>query len=678
MGNQPNGMTLIAIDVDGAVDLLDPLVAKWGALPDTLTARTGSGGMHLVFRWPAGVKLPGNWVKSHAPNVDIRAERGQIVVAPSMHYSGNRYAWTRAIEPAELPAAWVEGLGKKPSKTLAAVPTVPREATSLNSRARAYVAKMEPAVSGQGGHAATWAVARKLVADFQLDEQAAMAIMREYNQRCVPPWSEAELLHKVQSAGAAIVRNPIEDRPREAQAEQVYEPEVLEKPKHSVEPTAGVHHFLRGDHVEIGEALLSDLRSYARTLYTLGAFYNYRSELGTFNEIEREKLSRIVQSYAGSTKGVDASLRLGVHDIKGSLSLAADTAHERDFFASARDGIAFADGFIEVTASEIIRRPHSPENRARFAYPFAYQSAACPERLLRFFGECFTGDADAAQKIALIQEHMGLSLIGQGTRYQKAVMFFGKKGQEGKSTSMAIVKSAMPPGSVISIPPHGLGNEYKRATFSRARLNLVSEVQEREITEPEPWKAIIDGKNEIDARSPYKDVIFFKPVAGHLYSCNRLPGTTDQSGGFWRRWAVVEFNHRFDESKQDADLDKKIIEAEQAEIVSWMLQGAQRALARGHYDLPESSIAAVAAWRRQADQVAAFVDEACTVVIGTNLDAWEGAQMLYNAYTRWAISAGHRNPLSQVKFSDRLELLKHEKRSRSSGNVYPLKLKPGF
>ena len=103
LGEQPNGWRLIALDVDGDESLLEPLVAKWGPLPKTLTARTGSGGLHYIFRMPEGAAMPPNSASKMAPHVDVRSAGGQVVVAPSKHYSGNRYRWTRCIEPAVLP-----------------------------------------------------------------------------------------------------------------------------------------------------------------------------------------------------------------------------------------------------------------------------------------------------------------------------------------------------------------------------------------------------------------------------------------------------------------------------------------------------------------------------------------------------------------------------------------------
>lgn len=66
--------------------------------------------------------------------------------------------------------------------------------------ARNYVAKMDPAVSGSGGHNATFHVASILVNGFGLSLADARPLLQEYNQRCSPPWSERELEHKLQSA----------------------------------------------------------------------------------------------------------------------------------------------------------------------------------------------------------------------------------------------------------------------------------------------------------------------------------------------------------------------------------------------------------------------------------------------------------------------------------------------
>lgn len=68
-------------------------------------------------------------------------------------------------------------------------------------RARKYLATLPGAVSGRSGHNDTFHAACVLVLGFCLSEHAALALMHEYNQRCNPPWTEKELIHKVKQAG---------------------------------------------------------------------------------------------------------------------------------------------------------------------------------------------------------------------------------------------------------------------------------------------------------------------------------------------------------------------------------------------------------------------------------------------------------------------------------------------
>ena len=67
-------------------------------------------------------------------------------------------------------------------------------------RARAYIAKLPPAITGQGGHAATFAAACRLV-EFGLSFKQAAPLLAEWNEtHCQPHWTETELRHKLADA----------------------------------------------------------------------------------------------------------------------------------------------------------------------------------------------------------------------------------------------------------------------------------------------------------------------------------------------------------------------------------------------------------------------------------------------------------------------------------------------
>jgi hypothetical protein len=88
----------------------------------------------------------------------------------------------------------------EPYKTLGKSSSISLESGTPVERARRYIAQIDAAVSGQDGHKQTFKVAMVLVEGFGLDAESALALMREYNERCEPKWLEKELQHKVESA----------------------------------------------------------------------------------------------------------------------------------------------------------------------------------------------------------------------------------------------------------------------------------------------------------------------------------------------------------------------------------------------------------------------------------------------------------------------------------------------
>lgn len=75
-------------------------------------------------------------------------------------------------------------------------------------RARRYISRCPPAISGQHGHDQTFHVACLLVHGFDLSDADALTLLHEWNASCAPPWSEAELVHKIKSAATASHEKP--------------------------------------------------------------------------------------------------------------------------------------------------------------------------------------------------------------------------------------------------------------------------------------------------------------------------------------------------------------------------------------------------------------------------------------------------------------------------------------
>lgn len=221
-----SGCFVLDVDVgDGkhGDETLAALEIKHGEIPRTCTARTGSGGLHLFFQHP-GFPVTGSCGKL-GPGLDLRGDGNQVLVAPSLHACGGHYEWMPGLDPWQTPPAqapqWLLDL-MRPKPVPAPAPIQRRDVprTAALDRARAYMAKVPPAIEGSGGDAHTFSVCSTLARGFDLSDAECLEALRQWNATCVPPWSEEDLAAKVSNArryGTEAIRGrldePLPERP---------------------------------------------------------------------------------------------------------------------------------------------------------------------------------------------------------------------------------------------------------------------------------------------------------------------------------------------------------------------------------------------------------------------------------------------------------------------------------
>jgi hypothetical protein len=100
---EQSGLLVLDVDSDaGGPDSLALLERLYDPLPRTAKARTGGGGVHVFFRYPAG-EMVRNSAGKLGPGLDVRGEGGYVVVPPSRTQSA--YEW---LDKAPLAgAAWL-------------------------------------------------------------------------------------------------------------------------------------------------------------------------------------------------------------------------------------------------------------------------------------------------------------------------------------------------------------------------------------------------------------------------------------------------------------------------------------------------------------------------------------------------------------------------------------------
>jgi len=93
---ESSNLTVIDIDIadgKGGAESWQEIVAEHGE-PQTLKAITGSGGIHLLFKYNSVLRTASN---VFGKGVDCRNDGGYIVAVPSMHRSGGTYEWENEL-----------------------------------------------------------------------------------------------------------------------------------------------------------------------------------------------------------------------------------------------------------------------------------------------------------------------------------------------------------------------------------------------------------------------------------------------------------------------------------------------------------------------------------------------------------------------------------------------------
>lgn len=216
LGKPSGGLCVIDIDEEAEVEPFQNLNPHLHFTHRTRGSKGCSYWVKVEGEYPKPAKLKRSGAKEHA--MEWRAD-GQQSVIRGRHPKGMDYRWIMPFAPIPLKFSeinWPEGLIKPWERPLHSTvipgpvnPDAGAENQHVLDQARAHVARMPEAISGQNGHDRTFAVACALVKGFDLSVDAARPLMDEYNQRCRPPWNEREIDHKL---GDADTRE--DDQPR--------------------------------------------------------------------------------------------------------------------------------------------------------------------------------------------------------------------------------------------------------------------------------------------------------------------------------------------------------------------------------------------------------------------------------------------------------------------------------
>jgi P4 family phage/plasmid primase-like protien len=520
-------------------------------IPPELTSREASGG------------IGGPWLKRFRPHVDFLGTGGQAAVPPSLHSSGEVREWENpGAEPATIPMStlwdatrqlaiacgWVDG----------------------TARAASYIGNIR-AVSGQGGHDATFRAASTLVNDFSLEPDEALPILAEWNEtNADPPWTRAELEHKI--ADAAARAGTDSTRPRGSKVRGAPPERAFNDPVRLAASFPGTwrwwhegfYHYDGTRYVAVPDG---EVRAHLRA--HLGDEFE-RAWAGILRQYEQAR-GRGEAPKKPKRPQVSASL---VNEVLAELQSRSLVSGTYSLPCMLPDGsqphlLPFTNGLLDVETGEL--RSHTPDWFSTVCIPYPYDPTAVDEVLPRALGVWFAGDAE---RIALAQEWAGY-LLTRSTDAQAYMMLTGDGGN-GKGAYAAAIEALLGPDNISYLPWEALGERFQLAQTLGKLLNVSDDIGEFNRSAEGTLKWYVGGK-PMTFEEKGKDPFTATPTARLMLACNLPPRIADRTDGVWRRMLVLPFDEKIREKVRG--MDKAEWWAENANmpgVLNWALAGLRR------------------------------------------------------------------------------------------------------
>jgi len=174
---------LVVVDCESR----DDAVWFWRNKGQTSMIARSPRGIHLYFRHPGHRIMNDQRVFNR---YDVRGDGGYVCAPPSERAAGS-YSWVLGpVDQQVLPVFRDEW---RPQRTRT------YQTDRKIHHAEGYIRKIR-AIAGSGGHSETYKVAR-ILQEAGMRESEAMLVIQQWNRtNAEPPWSERELLHKIQQA----------------------------------------------------------------------------------------------------------------------------------------------------------------------------------------------------------------------------------------------------------------------------------------------------------------------------------------------------------------------------------------------------------------------------------------------------------------------------------------------
>ena len=407
------------------------------------------------------------------------------------------------------------------------------------------------------------------------------------------------------------------------------------------------------DHLATARAVIGAIGQ-ENIFFSLGSLWNWKDD-GVWHQIDDRVIKQVIHQLAAEEQLTTAIVSSVVDMVK------TETARTDVPFDNNPTFINCLNGELSYTDGVWLINPHNREHYRTCILPVTYDPTAEAPRFKQFLMEVFNGDEDYEEKIAVIEEAIGYTLI-PSCHLEKFLMLIGS-GANGKSVLLGVLEKLVGVKNASAVQPEQFDNRFQRAHLFKKLANIITEIKEGGEIADAQLKSLTSGELTT-AEDKFKPPFDFKPYATHWFGTNHLPHTRDFSDALFRRGIILTFNNKFDGQKRDVRLAEKL-KAELSGIFNLALKGLERLNKHDQFTECPSSNQAVNLWRMEADQAAQFVEDCCEPEAGSSSASGE----LFRAYVAWAESNGIRHKLAHKTLTQRLDRLGYKSLRKGAGGT---------
>ena len=668
-----SGIWVLDIDTDkGGGETMAALVAEHGKLPETWVAQTGSGGYHYAWNLPTDFAVKNDQSGHAGQGVDVRGEGGQIVAPPSESDKGPyRVLFDRPV--ADAPQ-WLLDLVRKEDKDPGVIVTaedLPKPEDLDQVTWKRLTKYAQGAVGGLLGRLDAMRAAKTDDPSAYRGEpwnhttfEVACSLIEIANS----PWNAYSL--------GQAQRDLLEHAPRDRE----FDSHIVMRCWTSAADRVGdkARPMPEDRRPAGGDDLFDspDVRDQSRSPGPSDADGGDSADPASggpwrFFDEKNKPLYRVlgdaVLRYGPLAWGADESWwsydngvwRPNPKVIRQRTAWLLDDHLRRNHASECAEGLMFRPDLPFISGAPVAEFMNFRNGMVRWQDPAgqllehdeAYLStvqfpiewnpdATCPTF------DNFLADVMHEDYVDLAWEMIGY-LMYSGNPLQVAFLLYGSGGN-GKGTLVRVIEDILGTQNIGNEPLDRLNNDrFSSVNLFSKIANIAGDIDATYQESTANFKRLT-GEDTLAAERKYGDRFVFENWAVPLFSANKIPGSSDVSEGYLRRWVVLHFHKRIVNPTPGLS---DVLSYEVEGIAAKAVVALRRLMERRKFDPQGKAVEGKEEFAESIDQVRQWLSSDDVLAApGSSIVLRD----LYNGYLRWA-TATNRGRINEAEFAHRLE-----------------------